>query len=338
MKVFISWSGKKSHNVALIFRDWLPSVIQSIQPYVSSEDIDKGARWSADIAKELDSSMFGILCVTKENFEAPWLLFEAGALSKTINKSFVSPFLFDIKSSEIDGPILQFQSTIFEKEDLRKLLNTLNKACGDTAIAPVMLEKAFDKWYPNLEEDLNKIKSEEDDSEDGTKKVEKRIHTSEMLEEILDLSRDNQKLLRSPDSKQINFDELKNIIQEQLFRVERNYEMDARRMSRKFNPMFLDEIMHSSIRGEKNPYGFLIALSFFKADFPWIYDVGKETFNVIKSKASKDIKVEAVSYFKEMLEFTLHHPIMRDIYGNKKDFIFFKEMPFFLSNYLDELI
>lgn len=73
---------------------------------VSSEDIDKGARWSTDIAKELEDSTFGILCVTKENLEAPWLSFKAGALSKTMEKSFVTPFLFDIKRSEVQGPIL----------------------------------------------------------------------------------------------------------------------------------------------------------------------------------------------------------------------------------------
>ena len=89
MKVFISWSGNISWKVAVIFRNWLPSVIQSLEPYVSSEDTDKGARWSTDIAKELEDSTFGILCVTKENLEAPWLSFEAGALSKTMEKSFL---------------------------------------------------------------------------------------------------------------------------------------------------------------------------------------------------------------------------------------------------------
>jgi len=165
MKVFLSWSGAKSHKVALVFRDWLPSVIQEITPYVSSEDIDKGARWSTDIAKELEDSTFGILCVTKENISAPWLTFEAGALSKTMDKSFVSPFLFDIKRSEVDGPILQFQSTIFEKEDIQKLVRTLNKACGENGLSEERLGKAFSVWYPTLENDLNAIDGQADESQ-----------------------------------------------------------------------------------------------------------------------------------------------------------------------------
>lgn len=339
MKVFISWSGNKSHKVALVFRDWLPSVIQSIEPYVSSEDIDKGARWSTDIAKELEDSTFGILCVTKENLEAPWLSFEAGALSKTMDKAFVSPFLFDIKRSEVKGPILQFQSTIFQKEDIKKLLCTLNKACGEGNITEVRLDKAFEVWFPTLEEELNKIKEVKEDPDSTQDKNTTLSHSAEILEEILDLSRNNQKLLRNPDTKTYeSIEELKKLAQEQVNRLERNSEMDMRRVSRKFQPMFLDELMHISMRDGKKPYGFLIALSFFRQDFPWLYDAGKDLLDVLKSRAGKETKQEAICNFKEMMEFTFQHPMMREMYCNRKEYMMYmKEIPYVLLRYIDEI-
>ena len=207
MKVFLSWSGTTSHKVAKELRDWLPFVINCLEPYVSSEDIDKGARWSTDIAKELENSTFGILCVTKDNIEAPWLLFEAGALSKMMDKAFVCPFIFDLKRSEIKGPILQFQSTIFDKDDVEKLLQTLNKACGESCLKDEMLKKSFDVWWPNLEDKLSKIcklQSNKLNSEDKKKVTELPI---EILEEILELTRNNHQILRNPeklDSKSIS--------------------------------------------------------------------------------------------------------------------------------------
>lgn len=198
MKVFLSWSGTNSHKVALILREWLPSVIQSIEPYVSSEDIDKGTRWSTDIAKELEDSNFGILCVTKENVNAPWLTFEAGALSKTIDKSYVSPFLYGVKRSEIDGPILQFQSTIVQKTDILKLLKSLNKACGEEQLAENLLERSFEVWYPRLKAQLDEIPKEEPTDKSVTNEVGDGVN-NEILEEILELTRTQHKILRDPE-------------------------------------------------------------------------------------------------------------------------------------------
>lgn len=100
MKVFISWSGSgsPSHQVALILREWLPSVVQAVKPFVSSEDIDKGARGLPAIEAELQDSSCGIICVTRANYERPWLNFEAGALSKQVDEATtrVMPLLIDI--------------------------------------------------------------------------------------------------------------------------------------------------------------------------------------------------------------------------------------------------
>ena len=335
MKVFISWSGNKSHKVALLFREWLPSVIQSVVPYVSSEDIDKGARWSTDIAKELEDSTFGILCVTKENLNAPWLSFEAGALSKTMDKSFVTPFLFDIKRSEVNGPILQFQSTIFEKEDIKKLLSTINKACGEEGLSEPMLERAFEVWYPLLEKNLNEIHDINDDDVQGDE-TDSETHMSTIIEELLELSRDNQKLLRNPDTKvSDSLESIKQRLDYTLSMFERNSEMEDRRIARRNRTMYLDELLHGILPDCNKQYAFLILLSLVQDDFPWVYNMGKELIDIMNSRANTPKKITAINDFRRLMMFSFDHPAMRENISRRKDSaILLKEVPYALSDIL----
>ncbi len=339
MKIFLSWSGELSHKVAIIFRDWLPSVIQSIVPYVSSEDIDKGARWSTDIAKELENSTFGILCVTKENFHAPWLTFEAGALSKTMEKAAVSPFLFDIKRSEVSGPILQFQSTIFEKEDIKKLMFSLNKACGAETLSDERLERAFLVWYPTLEEQLNTLLKTAPVSQ---KSAEEEIidSSSEILEEILDLTRNNQKLLRNPDGEFVKeVEAIKSMLEKLTKRFDSEVEPRRLRKDKKIHPMFIEELLHVSPRFERNLTGFQIAISLFRTDFPWLYDAGLDVARTLRSETSSEEKRAAVSAFYELIEFTFEHPIMREFYmPDKEMWIMARELPRILKRSLENHI
>lgn len=229
MKVFISWSKPKSHEVALILRDWLPSVIQSLEPFVSSEEIDKGTRWGTEIAEELEKCSLGILCVTEENLQEPWLMFEAGALSKKIRNSFVCPFLLGVQRSDVKGPLVQFQSTVFEKEDVGKLLSTINSACGESGISTSILDKAFEVWWPSLKEQLKKVEMKKDSS--ITSSSSKLPKKEDMMEELLELSRRNQRLLSHPEEllpagylELIIRSAINNRIPEQLFQgIQMNY-------------------------------------------------------------------------------------------------------------------
>jgi len=339
MKVFLSWSGTRSHKVALVFRDWLPSVIQAIVPYVSSEDIDKGARWSTDIAKELEDSTFGVLCVTRDNINAPWLTFEAGALSKTMDKSRVSPFLFDIKRSEVDGPILQFQSTIFERDDLKKLVKTLNKACEKDGLAVDRLEKAFEVWYPTLQTELNKLKdTPRDNADDGGTAELQAPKVQEILEEILELSRINQKLIRNPEgSRGSSLEEVNQLVHKLLERTERADDPFLSRRSRRLHPMMLEELLHVGSLSENKFVGVQIALALIRNQFPWIYDAGIETIGILRSRRSKDEKHSAIQGFNELLQFSFEHPMMRDLHGGGKEYrMFYRELPHLLSAAFDQ--
>lgn len=340
MKVFLSWSGNKSHRVAMVFRDWLPSVIQSVIPYVSSEDIDKGARWSSDIAKELEDSTFGILCVTKENINAPWLTFEAGALSKTMDKSFVSPFLFDIKRSEVEGPILQFQSTILQKEDIKKLVNTINNACSENQLSEDRLEKAFNVWYPNLESELNKVKQECGEIKTTVPEQSVENSNSEILEEVLELARINQKLLRNPEG---IYNETVGKINENLENISRKIirlsDANEKKFFRKIHPMMIEDIIACDDFSKNDYIGFQIVLSIFKEDFPWIYDAGREVITILKNNLNKETKYLKIKEFDRIVSLTFDNPLIRDflMMSKNENKLFYRDASRILFRYLERL-
>jgi len=91
MRVFISWSGELSRQLAEAFRNWLPGALQYVKPYFTPADIEKGAKWATEIANELASSSICLIFLTRENLQSNWIMFEAGAISSTLDKARVCP-------------------------------------------------------------------------------------------------------------------------------------------------------------------------------------------------------------------------------------------------------
>ncbi len=185
MKVFLSWSGSASKQVALALREWLPNVIQAIEPWMSSEDIEKGERWSSAVETELATTKAGIICVTPDNRDAPWMNFEAGALSKTVEKQMVCPYLFHLKPSDLTGPLVQFQASEANKDETHKMIATLNRATVKP-IPDTKLFDAFDLWWERLEVKLSAIPSA------PAPKTPVRS-PADLLEEILGIVRDQSR-------------------------------------------------------------------------------------------------------------------------------------------------
>ncbi len=186
-KVFISWGGDLSKKLAEELRKWLPSVLQFVKPYFTPDDIEKGTRWESHIAQELESSDVGVLCLTRDNIERPWILFEAGALSKNFGKSNVCTILFNVDSSDISGPLTCFQATKFEKSDFKKLIKTINNAGGESKLADSTLDEVFEMWWPKLESNIKSV------IESHKVEQSKDRPLRDIVEEILELTRMNSK-------------------------------------------------------------------------------------------------------------------------------------------------
>lgn len=156
MKVFISWSGERSKAVAEALGDWLPKVIQAVRPFVSTNSIEKGTRWRDVLSNELEQSRFSIICLTPENLTAPWILFEAGALSKE-QQDKVCTYLFGLEYTDIGDPLSQFQATKADKDQTKELARTINKVCGDLSLSETGFDETFEVWWPKLEQKLTQI-------------------------------------------------------------------------------------------------------------------------------------------------------------------------------------
>jgi hypothetical protein len=190
MDIFISWSGARSHAAASALARWLPKVVNAFHPWLSSSDIDKGARWSVDVAKKLERATVGIICLTPSNVHSDWILFEAGALSKTLGNTYVCPLLIGLAPAQLDGPLAQFQATRATKQDILSLTKTLNSALGHEAMSESHVQEVFEVWWPKLEEELKSLPA--DDSGARPKRADREI-----LEEILAIVRNQN---RAPQS------------------------------------------------------------------------------------------------------------------------------------------
>ncbi len=188
MKIFISWSGKLSQNLGNALKEWIPDVLQAVQCYFTPEDIQKGDRWSSEIAKELEESMFGIFCVTPENLNSGWMHFEAGAISKSKDDAQVCPILFGLRPTDLTGPLQQFQATVFSEEEMLKLMKAINAKLDTQAIAEDRLTRQFSLCWPRLQENISTILSSQ-------KKASKKPARSdrELIEEILTIVREGQR-------------------------------------------------------------------------------------------------------------------------------------------------
>jgi hypothetical protein len=199
MKVFISWSGERSRKVAELLDDWLQCVIQAAEPWMSSKDIDRGALWFTEISDQLAGTGIGIVCLTKENKVKPWILFESGALAKGISSNRVCTLLIDLKPTDVENPLAQFNHTKPNRTGLWELVRTINVAPKEESLKESILEKVFDTYWPQFEESFKLIIKETPETE-----VEEIRSENDILIELLSSVRGMDKRMRMVENRDMH--------------------------------------------------------------------------------------------------------------------------------------
>jgi len=183
MKVFLSWSGESSKQIAEAFEGFI-RLIQAVKPFCSP-DIPKGSNWLQRIRDELQNTSCGMIFLTKDNLDSPWILFEAGALAKQVSESKVCPLLFGLRPTEVTPPLSAFQLTEFTDADMKSLFFGIAKdvrAANEVCPEDRELDPLFSAFWPTTRKKIEEILA------GGSAKPKTRT-TDEKLDEVLLIAR-----------------------------------------------------------------------------------------------------------------------------------------------------
>src|SRR5262249_10175325 len=159
MRIFTSWSGERSKAAALGLRSLLQDLFEETVKVFVSDHISPGEAWAQRLGTELEQSEFGILCLTQENFQAPWLLFEAGAVAKKFATTRVVPYLIDeLPALAEKSPLAQFQHVRADREGTYRLVESIN-SIRESPKPMDRLERSFARWWPDLEQTLEGLRA-----------------------------------------------------------------------------------------------------------------------------------------------------------------------------------
>lgn len=306
MKIFISWSGKRSKALAIALKEWLPLILQYAKPWVSEKDISAGERWAQAIAGELESSNFGILCITPENLRSEWIMFEAGALSKSMLDAKVIPLLFGLELSDLSGPLSQFQALKVDQQGLMDVIKAIN-AVAETKAADATINQLVPALWPQLQEKLDEIPDQEPS--------ERHMRPQTDILEDLVLQ------VRSLGARMNDFNP-------------EIMERDVRYRSPKYPDLdlhTLDEMMHLMMDSREGEMSLLLLAGLIRDRMPWLAEVLVESYRDLKTAGPEEAR-EIGHRLMRLVKQTTRGPFSERLIGrNKSNHMLMMELPHFVD-------
>ena len=301
MKIFISWSGERSEALAKALRDWLPLVLHYVSPWLSQSDIKAGDRWSIEIAKELENCNFGIICITRENLNAPWILFEAGALAKSMQDGRVIPLLLDLELKDLSGPLAQFQAKKSDETGMKELISSLNKSSA-APVPEVQLEKLFSALWTDLDKQLGTIPK-------LAASVKSNRSQGDILEELVGSVRNVEMKIRDSDG--------------ESSRVKR------RRF--RHHPDMLMDMMRFGPNRNGDALRYVVLFSFLKEELPWVFELAMELYRA-QNTGNKQRVAACRKALMDALKMLRRGPFLEMMLDDKSNYFLFKEIEHILHS------
>ncbi|WP_395795603.1 hypothetical protein [Aquimonas sp.] len=295
--VFISHDSRDA-EIAEAFSRLISSVSAGVLKSFRSSDkkgnqgIEYGIEWYPEIMKKLEAASDVVCLLTPHSINRPWILFEAGVAKGKLTTPVQGIALGIPLSSAASGPFAQFQNLDDEVDSLTRLViqlvGRIPGAEPDRDVVKMQVETFKQKIKPLLEKQKLPQDQNSDDKQDETS-------VAKIFEEI-----------------KVMFQDLPGRIEK---RVDPESSMSRKRM-RRMHPRFMEEMVMTG-KEHGDSLAPLIIGSFFKEDFPWLYEVGAEVYR--KMESGHPDSADALRRFIKLIERMALHPMMWDMQERSKD-------------------
>ena len=257
-----------------------------------TQGIEYGLDWYPAIMDKIDEASDVVCLLTQRSVERPWILYEAGVAKGKLGKKVIGIAMGIPHSVAFTGPFAQFQNNDGSVEAIAKLVLELVKQVPGLDPDSQHVEQLVQSFHKKANEIVAKDES--------------KVTVQETNENIV------AKL----------FEEVKIMFETLPSRIENRIEPDFRKKKRKYHPMMMHELMDIGMENKDPTLSFLMIISIYRDDFPWIYEIGLDTYRGLKAAKSILEKKKLISGFEKAFDM-LGHPMMREMYGKSDDMFFF---------------
>jgi hypothetical protein len=220
--------------------------------------IEFGAEWYSEIMSKINDATDVVALLTPRSIDRPWILYEAGVAKGKLDKPVFGVVVGVPFEKATRGPFAQFQNSADDGDSLTKLVLQLIKRNSEAEPRDEAVRREVNVFLESVKQLAGSLKDEE---ASAPAEVEANA-TAKLFEEV-----------------KVMFRDLLDRLQSQLME---NFAPRIRRRGR-FHPMMIMDMMHGMEESEDRALAWLMAMSAFRDEMPWLYEIGRDVYEALKT-------------------------------------------------------
>ena len=221
--------------------------------------IEFGAEWYTEIMGKISDATDVVALLTAHSIDRPWILYESGVAKGKLDKPVFGVVVGVAFDQATRGPFAQFQNSGGDEDSLTKLVLQLIKRNSDAEPR----EEAVRRQVNAFRDGITKLASARPPAKISESEVDTN-GVAKLFEEIKVMFRDLPERLQG--------------------QIHESLGPRIRRRRRIHPMMLLDTIRHSAEQVGDPSVGWLMVISTFKDEAPWLYEIGLEVYRALQTR------------------------------------------------------